>query len=174
MTGPRRMLLRRLAPPCLMIGLGLVLAAEWLASPNEGGPFSRAILPIGKAATTVSERLADRWADRVLSRPLFSADRRPETLHTDHTTVVTRLAGIIISGGSRSAIFAADGQKPEVVSEGGEIAGYRLQHISYDSVELVGSTGTLTLHPHFAGAAAPGFASIAPAPPQPAGGYNNE
>jgi hypothetical protein len=154
--------------------LGLVLAAELLARPSGGGPLPLRLEPIGTAATNVSERQADRWADTVLARPLFSADRRPENMATGHRTAFTRLAGIIISGGSRSAIFATDGQKPAVVSEGGEIAGYRLQHISYDSVELVGSTGTLTLHPNFAGAAAPGFASRDPASPQPAGGYNNE
>lgn len=170
MTGSRLRLVRRLALPGLTIVLGSVLAAELLARPAEDGPFSRPVVPIGKAATNVTERLADRWARAVLARPLFSADRRPETVATDQTTVFTRLAGIIISGGSRSAIFAADGEKPEVVSEGGEIAGYRLLHISYDSVELVGSTGKLTLHPNFVGAAAPGFASMHPAPPRPAGG----
>ncbi len=169
-------LLRRLVLPGLPIALGLVLAAELMAAPGGGGPLPPPALPMAKAATSVSARLADHWAETVLARPLFSADRRPETLGRDHATGLARLAGIIISGDSRSAIFAADGHKPEILSEGGEIGGYRLLHISSDSVELAGAAGMLTLHPNVP-AAAP-VAAAALVQPAPARklmfGYDNE
>ncbi len=137
----------RFALPGLTLGLALVLAAELTAGPGGDEPRLRPGLPAAKAAASVTQRLVDGWADTVLSRPLFNADRRPERTDTGHTSGLARLAGIIIAGGSRSAIFAAKGQKPTILSEGDEIGGYRLIHISYDSVELGGSAGMLTLHP---------------------------
>jgi hypothetical protein len=155
----------RLAPPGLTIALALALVAELTAGTDRAAPRSPSVSPAPKTRASFTERLVDGWADTVLSRPIFSADRRPESVDTGHTHGLARLTGIIISGDSRSAIFAAKGQKPTIVSEGGEVGGYRLLHISYDSVELDGLSGTLTLHPQFP-LPAPGAAS-APARPAP-------
>jgi hypothetical protein len=155
----------RLAPPGLTIAMALVLVAELTAGTDGAAPRSPSVVPAPKTRASVTERLVDGWANTVLSRPLFSADRRPESVDTGHTHALARLSGIIISGDSRSAIFAAKGQKPTIVSEGGEVGGYRLLHISYDSVELDGLSGTLTLHPQFplpTSAAAP--APVRPVP----------
>jgi hypothetical protein len=165
--------------PGLAIVLGLILTAELTAAPDRGaGPLSPPSSPMGEPAGTVSDAVVDHWADTVLSRPLFSADRRPERMVGDHTAGLARLAGIIISGGSRSAIFAAKGQKPEIMTEGGEIGGYRLLHISFDSVELAGAAGTLTVHLRFpltAPSAAPAKTARALPPPQKSlFSYDNE
>jgi general secretion pathway protein N len=156
--------------------LALILGAELTTGSGGAGPLWPSPLPPAKAAASVTEGLVDRWADTVLARPLFNADRRPERADKGHAAGLARLTGIIIAGSSRSAIFAAKGQKPAVVSEGGEIGGYRLLRISYDSVELGGATGTLILHPQFPlPSAEVGSAPLPPVPPRTSlFSYDNE
>ncbi len=125
-------------------------------------PLRLGRLPLARSAPAAHEPAVERWAATALARPLFSAGRRPQQ---DGTAAagLARLTAIIVAGGERRAIFAADGQKPTVVPEGAAVGGYKLLHITSDSVELGGASGTLTLHPQFPVAASP-----APPPPRPA------
>ncbi len=161
------------ALPGLAGMLGLMLAAEWLA-----GPAPVAIRqPLAPPASTPQAAMDDeisQWANTVLARPLFNESRRPDDSGAAQGTGMARLSAIIISGGSRSAIFAADGQKPQIVPEGGEIDGYKLTHISADAVELTGPSGALTLHPQFPAAAQPAPPAAAPPATPSAVDYDNE
>lgn len=162
----------RFALPGLAGVLGLVLGAELLTGPEGARPQSLWRLPAARSGTAAQEPRVARWAATALARPLFSADRRPE--QDDKATAgLARLTAIVIGNGSRCAIFAAVGQKPKIVPEGGEIGGYKLLHITGDSVQLGGTAGTLTLHPKF-NVVVPARAPAPPAPPPSAVDYDNE
>jgi len=162
----------RYALPGLAGVLGLVLAAELLTGPETTEPQSLGGLPAARRAAAAQEPMVERWATTALARPLFSADRRPQR-DDKATTGLARLTAIVIADGARRAIFAADGQKPRIVPEGGEIGGYKLLHITGDSVQLGGTAGTLTLHPIFH-VVAPPRPPARPAPPPSAVDYDNE
>ena len=149
------------ALPVLAGGLLLLLAAEW-AWPGPATPDLRAAPAIPAAvADAAADAAIGQWGDTALARPLFSPDRRPAAqVGADTDGTLPRLSAIIITGGGKSAVFAADGQKPQVVAEGGEIDGYRLQSIGPDSVEMLGPDGTITLRPQFS---TPAAAATAPA-----------
>ncbi|MGE4481408.1 hypothetical protein [Acidocella sp.] len=160
----------RLGVPFLAMALALLLAAEWLTGSVPPTPRLALSIPGGMPGVALDDAVS-QWADTALARPLFSESRRP----ADDAALASgtaRLSAIIISSDGRSAIFAADGQKPRIVPEGGEIDGYRLSHILADTVELAGPSGTLTLHPQFA---PPKAAPPSPTPPPPAAAdYDNE
>jgi hypothetical protein len=158
--------------PVLAGLLGVILAAELLAGPEMAGPQRLARFPVARSGAPAYEPVVAHWAETALARPLFSADRRPEQ-DDKGTTGLARLTAIVIAGGTRRAIFAADGQKPLIVPEGGEIGGYRLLHITGDSVQLGGTAGTLTLHPKF-NVVVPPRPPVAPVPPPSAADYDNE
>lgn len=53
-----------------------------------------------------------------------------------------RLAGILVSSHSKSAIFAADGDgRPVVVGVGGDVGGFRVQAIEPGQATVVGADG---------------------------------
>ena len=144
--------------------LGLLLAAELLTGqPAPPAPPMHAALPASSADIAMDDAIS-QWAGTVLARPLFNQTRRPDGDAAQQGAGLARLTAIIVTAGSRSAIFAADGQKPQIVPEGGEINGYTLRRISADTVELSGPAGTLTLHPQFPSPATPASSS-APASP---------
>lgn len=135
----------------------LLLACEWLL-PGPGG-IAPIRMPMIPATAADSDAAIGQWGDNVLARPLFYPDRQPVSdagAGTDAS--LPRLSAIIIIGGTRAAVFSADGQKPQVVPAGSSIGGYRLEQITPSSVQLLGPDGALTLHPQFltpTGTAAP-------------------
>ncbi|MDD2704428.1 MAG: hypothetical protein PHU07_03725 [Acidocella sp.] len=151
------------AIPLLAAGLGLLLTAELLL-PGPTAPPPRASPAIPAAAPDdAADAATSQWADTILARPLFNADRRP-VQEAGANTALPRLSAIIVTDGVRSAIFSATGQKPQVVGEGGEIGGYRIEAIAPDEVKLAGPGGLLTLHPQFVTAAPPAATPPANAP----------
>jgi hypothetical protein len=90
----------------------------------------------------------------ILARPLFSPSRRPPQNSTgnaadDAGLADSRLAGIVIEPGRRFAIFAPQGAKPLMVTEGETVSGWRVDSISPQEVSLSGPEGTKTLQPKF-------------------------
>ncbi len=154
-----------LARPVLAGTLSLLLATLWLwpppAAPTRHLP---ALLPPASPDTT--DTAISQWAGTALARPLFTPGRRP----ADQAGAATdgslpRLSAIIITGATRAAVFAADGQKPQVIDQGGTIDGYALNRIAPDHVELTGPDGTLSLRPQFTAAAATSSSSTSSPPP---------
>jgi hypothetical protein len=125
-------------------GLALLLAAEWLLPPTSAPPLPAPAIPAA-AAGTGGDAAIGEWAETILARPVFNENRRPEAVvSTDTDAPPPRLSAIIIAGGARRAVFAAAGEKPEVVGEGGAIGGYQVKSISTHSVAVLGPDGGLT------------------------------
>jgi len=122
-------------------------------------PPSRAAVPL------VPQEDRQALADGILARPLFATNRRPPDAPAaagpaSAPTNLPRLAGILVHGDSRSAIFAAAGSgRPAVVQEGAQLSGYTVQAIEAGQVTLAGPGGSQVLHPAFD-----------PRPPSPAAG----
>lgn len=158
-----------------MLGLGAALAVT-IALELGGGvsddgamivpaPRPASAPPSRAAALPVPQEDRQALADGILARPLFAANRRlPDAPAAagpaPAPTNLPRLAGILVHGDSRSAIFAATGSgRPAVVQEGAKLSGYTVQAIEAGQVTLAGPGGSQVLHPAFD-----------PRPPSPAAG----
>jgi len=130
-------------------------APQVTAAPASG----RVAGPSGPSADQVASLLA---------RPLFSPGRRPdaEARAPDvaaRATPLPRLAGIMVTDGTRQAIFAPDAAgKAIVVGEGDTIGGFRVQAIHAGEVTLQDGATLHSVQPRYAAAGSPA-ASGAPA-----------
>src|SRR6202035_4370059 len=98
-----------------------------------------------------SPRMDDLVAT-TLSRPLFSATRRPSERAApdraaDPALTNVRLTGIVIEPDRHIAIFAVQGAKPLVRSEGETVNDWHLDSIAPHEVTVTGPSGTTTLEP---------------------------
>ncbi len=118
-------------------------------------------VPVPKApapATTVSAAALDGWSRTILERPLFSPSRRPGRAAVA-STVVPRLAGIIIGPTGAKAIFAsADGSRAIVAGAGAHVGPYVVRIVSMTGVFVIGPNGPELLHPVYDHNAARGTA----------------
>ena len=153
-----------LARPVLAGALFLLLVTAWLW-PAPTAPSRQLPAMMSPATADATDAAISQWGSTALARPLFNPSRRPlDQPGATADGTLPRLSAIIITGGTSAAVFAADGQKPQVVRQGDTIGGYVLNRITPDHVELSGPGGTLTLHPQFASATA---ATATPASPPP-------
>ncbi len=143
-----------LRKPALAAALSVLLAAELLLPGPAAAPAREAPAIVAGTPDQGTDAAILQWGGTVLARPLFNASRRPvNNTSTETGFTLPRLSAIIVIGGMRSAIFAAPGQKPMLVAEGGAIGPYRLTSIAPNKVELLGPEGAVTLHPQFMAAA---------------------
>lgn len=141
----------------LLAVIALELTAAAVPPPEAAAPARVTDLP----AAVVSDDSG--LVPIILARPLFASDRRPtaSAAAVAASDDMPRLAGILIDGTQRSAIFQPSGDgKPVTVAVGDQIAGWRIQQIALDGVTLAGPKGTQTLQPK----ADPALAAAAPAP----------
>lgn len=139
-----------------------------ISSPIVSGPtVSRPVNGRSSPDTSTSEQRQQRVVS-MLARPLFASDRRPHAaakVAARAAAVLPRLTGISIYGGVRRVLFArVDGAKPMAVSEGAEIANFRVQKIDAEQVTLLGPDGPRVVRPTFDPQAAAGLASVSSAP----------
>src|ERR1700724_2588868 len=92
----------------------------------------------------------DELVATTLSRPLFSATRRPSERAApdraaDPELTNVRLTGIVVEPDRRTAIFAVQGAKPLVRSEGETVNDWHLDSIAPHEVTVTGPAGTTTL-----------------------------
>jgi hypothetical protein len=92
----------------------------------------------------------DELVATTLSRPLFSATRRPAERAVpdrpaDPELTNVRLTGIVVEPDRRTAIFAVQGAKPLVRAEGETVNDWHLDSIAPQEVTLTGPAGTTTL-----------------------------
>lgn len=128
--------------------------AVQLATARQPGPDSEALPP----------NQHEDWLRQVLARPLFSPERRP--LETG-ATGLPRLAGIVMNGSQRVAIFAGPSNGHPVLAEaGGHIGAYEIRSIADDGVTVVGPDGASMVKPTF-DAARPASPTPRPPPPLP-------
>jgi hypothetical protein len=140
--------------PALAGLLFLLLAGEWLLpGPSEAEWQPPAEIHAGAVADTSGADVA-QWRNTILARPLLSQNRRPiPQSGIAVSDTLPRLSAIIVIGGTRHAIFAAAGQKPLLVAQGGEIGLYRIKTVAPDQVDLLGPNGPVTVKPQYLGAA---------------------
>jgi hypothetical protein len=113
-------------------------------------PASRAPGPVPTAAR-MDAGAAPAWVRTILARPVFSPSRRPPPGAAGSDTAgAARLAGIVVSGTSKQAIFAPAGDgKPVVLAVGGRIGALVLTSIEPDQVVVMGPDGEHRLRPAF-------------------------
>ncbi len=108
------------------------------------------------AQTHPAQRLQSPRMDELLaatlSRPLFSTTRRPAERAApdrpaDPELANVRLTGIVIERDRHTAIFAVQGAKPLVRSEGETVNDWHLDSIAPREVTVTGPAGTTTLEP---------------------------
>jgi hypothetical protein len=151
------------ARAALAAGVMALLAVELSLPGGSGISMPPPGLP-GTAPQTAGDGRADQWSAAILARPLFTPSRRPAAPpDTVESKVMPQLSAIIITGNHRSAIFVADGQKPQVVDIGGSVNGYLVNAISAGEVNLTGQEGRVTLRPKFT-ASPPGVQTSQSAP----------
>lgn len=157
----------------IALELNGVVADDDAMSPKDSRPpAARAEPAAAQSAVPLApaERSADgRQAvvDAILARPLFAATRRPAAVAAAPAPAeaapanLPRLAGVLVNGGSRRAIFAEAGGKPIVAHEGSQIGAYTVQAIAAGQVTLTGPGGVQVVRPSF-DTRAPGQAAAPP------------
>ncbi len=158
----------------LLTGL-IVREATLEASTPEPAPLVAAA-PAASRPVGPSGPSADQIAS-LIARPLFSSGRRPaaETRAPEvaaRAAPLPRLAGIMVMGGTRQAIFAPEAAgKAVVVGEGDTIGGFRVQSIHEREVTLQDGATLRSVQPRYAaaGSAAPQAAVPFKSDPAPTG-----
>jgi hypothetical protein len=156
---------------CLVIGFEITgqdheqeqVVPARIAVPTREGPVSISEAP--------NQR--DGWFRQIVSRPLFSPDRRPVGPEAHEVRGLPRLTGIITSGSRRVAIFAnPSGGHPTVVEVGSHVGAYDVRDIADSGVTVIGPEGATVIRPIFDTAApVPARSPLAARPelPKPAG-----
>jgi hypothetical protein len=151
-----------------LVLLGLVGGIAYEAQDWSAGPTEQRLSPTGHVssqgagsttasgsaarpgATAAASNRLTSWRDQILSRPLFSPDRRPAEKIAHSVNGLSRLTGIIGTDSRRVAIFAAQsGGAPIVVEEGAHIGAYDVQQITDTTVTVTGPEGTTVIRPNF-------------------------
>jgi hypothetical protein len=119
-------------------------------------------LPLGKPVpdSDPAPDRANEWVVQVLSRPLFSATRRPASAVVTQGGRFTaaRLVGVVSWPDGKFAIFQTDeAEHTVVVSEGGALNGWTVQSIAAEGVTMRYGQESQVLHPAF-GTSDPGAA----------------
>ncbi len=123
---------------------------------------------LSAAPPYLSDAAVGQWGSTALARPLFSPGRHAaDQPGASADSSLPRLSAIILVDGTGTAVFSADGQKPQLVNQGGNIGGYVLNRIAPDHIELSGPDGVHTLHPRFSTTAASTATPPGGTPPPP-------
>lgn len=136
--------------------LGLAVTLAWEVGAFVPADHTTRPLPHASAAAVVATIQPDHtndWVTTILTRPLFSPDRRPpaaaSVVSGERLVGLPRLSGVLVGPFGRSAIFASDGGKPLVVGEGSRVADWTVRAIEAGSVDVIGPGGARTLRPSF-------------------------
>jgi hypothetical protein len=135
--------------------LVLVLVAEWLpgSEPVITAPPISHTSHSSSPETETAAKDTDAWARTILRRPLFTVGRKPPkgrgAVSVASSNGLPRLAGIMITGAGKRAIFMPEGGKPLTLSEGALVDEYTIRRIAADHVVLSGAKGDLTVRPTY-------------------------
>jgi hypothetical protein len=142
----------------LFLAGGALFGAVLLGELDSGDPGGQPVATPAPApeqtrpAQRVQSPRVDDLVATTLSRPLFSATRRPAERAApdrpvDPELTNVRLTGIVIEPDRHIAIFAVQGAKPLVRSEGETVNDWHLDAIAPREVTVTGPAGTTTLEP---------------------------
>lgn len=129
----------------VLMGALLLAALLWPVMPPEPPTVAApTAAPVQlKIAASAAER--EQMAERILARPLFRADRKPDPslAATDgRPSQLPRLSGVTLAPSGATAIFQPEGGgKPILVGEGGSVAGWTVRSITAGKVVLAGAGG---------------------------------
>lgn len=134
--------------------LACVVAAElsWPDAGTDAPPPPRAAAAPAPRAVRPPDATGE-WVDALLARPPFAVDRRPvagAAVATGPAAPLPRLAGILVNGNERSALFATEGGRAVVAREGAKLGVFAVRTIHADGVLVDGPDGPRTLRPSFA------------------------
>lgn len=102
------------------------------------------------------------WLRQILARPLFDPNRHAADVGTRG---LPRLAGIVLAGPQRVAIFAAAaGDRPIIVAAGGHVGAYQVLAVTDAGVTIAGPEGTTLIKPVFEAGRASTAAAETPLP----------
>lgn len=159
----------------LLLGVAAALSGIIALEITDRSGDDDAVIPTplrqpAPALRPAAARPADQaasWADAALARPLFNQTRRvaprPETPTAAAPAGLPRIAGILVSPGGKSVIFAAGANgRPVVAAEGGRVGAYQVQSIEVGRVVVVGPEGPRVL--------SASFDAASPARPPPGAG----
>ena len=173
-----------------LAGLGGIAAALVILIIFELLPDTPTLTPV-QAPTHSSARLEPTASHpqqseatliaTALSRPLFNPDRKPDKIDEPTQTAsasasgdLPRLAGILVDGEARRAVFQTSADEaPVVVAEGATIDGWKIDQITPAAINLSGPEGKKTLQPVFDPNAKPADPALPPAEPKPVNGAAN-
>lgn len=132
-----------------------------IATPREWQPPAsarRIVTPARTEPASVAQPAGqhDAWFKEIVSRPLFSPDRRPIGPEAKSIRGLPRLTGIIVDGTRHVALFAApQGGRPTVAEAGSRIGAYEVREVADAGVVVIGPEGTTLVRPLFDPAPAP-------------------
>ena len=138
-----------------LIAAGLLAVVGWEITAAPQADVMRERRPAVTEAVAVPEPatdLTEEWVAKILGRPLFSPDRRPDLEATTAgagSSGLPRLTGILVGPFGRAAIFDADSRKSIVVPEGARVNAYTVKAIDAAQVRVVGPDGVRVLYPAF-------------------------
>lgn len=137
----------------LFVMLCAVVGLEVVGRQTQPADLSRHVAtPMREGTVTVTKppNQRDAWFREIISRPLFSPDRRPIEISGRSLRGLPRLAGIVVAGSRRIAIFAApSGGHPIVVEAGSRVGAYDVRDVADTGVTVVGPEGTTVVRPVF-------------------------
>lgn len=131
----------------LFAAIIMVEVSDWQAGTGDNRiDLAATARPRPGAAPLPPDRHAD-WLRQIRARPLFSPERRP--IETG-VTGLPRLAGIVVNGTQRVAIFAGPSNgHPVLAQAGGHVGAFDVRSITSEGVTVFGPDGTATLRPAF-------------------------
>src|ERR1700730_10285292 len=137
-----------------VVSTGLILVGPGSTSSDS---------PLFERSSPATEIKTDAQAREITEHLLGPTQRPPEAASSDNADDPrppdVRLTGIVIEPDQRIAIFAVNGTKSVVLSEGEALNDWRIDSISPQKVSLSGPAGTMTLKPK------PDANLVRPAPP---------
>ena len=151
----------------LALGLAAVICCE-LRAGGAARPRPPQVTPLPRVARAEPSAAGlEAWAAAkvaaILRRPLFRPNRRPASAAVLEAAAgdpppgeaLPRLAGIVVTGSARRAIFAGEDGKAVVATESGRLGALRVVRIAADRVTVAGPSGTFVLRPRWQAASSP-------------------
>jgi hypothetical protein len=142
--------------------LGAVLTWELASAPISGPPIPAAGVssetPVISSRHEISAAFSARedaaYEQIILARPLFAPSRRPPAAAAAATAqssvrTLPRLTGVIITPGTRLALFASTEGKVITAAMGVMVGGYVVSSIAPDEAILLGPHGARQVHISF-------------------------
>lgn len=151
----------------LSVGILLCVAIVLEVAAWQQQPFGNTSAQVAAPRQGIEPRMSlqsdqqGSWFQLIISRPLFSPDRKP--IGPDALSVhgLPRLTGIVVTDSHRIAIFAgSSGSHPIVVEAGSRLGAYDVRDITDAGVTVIGTEGTTLIRPSFS--AAPASTPTAP------------